>query len=366
MKEESEGAKDVRFILHPSSFILHPSLSSPRGKEWKPVQSPHFTFRAVAALFIASAVAYPGRAIEPEKYLPANTQGTLVINVQQIAESPAMQAYGVEAFKKYVSSNGEVSRYCNSTGLDLVRDIQKVVIGATVSGNGESKYAIVIRGRHDLDNVRDALVREGAAKIGDLHGANGSEVRLYEIRPQGSKEKPVYAAFVDKNTLIISQTSEQTMAAAKGEGQSNAALTAALRGFDGAESMYGAFVMSNEMKKALAGNQVVHELVTPIQHITVSFNLTSDLKIQFAVQTPDAKSADMMKTFVTRTKPFLDELASSKADTLGTGINELMRGVQIQTDEKNAVNIKLTVTEAMLKQMSENVKSQAAIEKRGP
>jgi hypothetical protein len=327
------------------------------------MQFPRKSSRISLALFLAATVLSPARAVEADKYIPSNSEAVLVVNVKQIVGSAAVRKYGLESVKQALSSHDQLNRFCKVTGLDLLKDIHRIIIGASHAGGGEMKYVIVVHGQFDLEKIDAALADEVKSKPGEVKIETNGAVKLYAIRLKDSKEKAYFAAFADNNTLIVSESAEQTTAGVKGSGKASPALATALAKFGGAESVYGAIVVTDEVKKNFASNQQMRDLIALVQYFTASFDLTNDFKINLALQTPDAKSADTMKSFITATKPFLDELAGTQTEKLGPGIGELFKKVEIKTDDKNAVNINLTVPEAVMDQIHENAKASEKIEK---
>jgi hypothetical protein len=332
------------------------------GKEWIPMQISRKFSPVALTLLLAATVLLPARAVEPDKHIPSNTEAVLIINVEQIVGSAAVRKYGLESVKQAIGSHDQLNRFCKVTGLDLLKDIHRIIISASHAGGRELIYAIVVHGQFDLEKIHTVLAEEAKSKPGEVKIETTGDVKVYAIRLKESKDKAYFAAFADGNTLIVSQSAEETLAGVTGSGKVSPALATALSKFGGKESVYGAIVVTDGVKKSFAGNPQMLNLISLVQYTTASFDLNSDFKINLALQTPDAKSADTMKSFIVATKPFLDELAGTQTEKLGPGISGVFKKVEIKTDDKNAVHINLTVPEAVMDQMHENAKGADKIE----
>jgi hypothetical protein len=320
------------------------------------MQFSHFTLRSSLALLLVAAATLPGRAVEPDRHLPADAEAVVVVNVQQIVGSAALHIYGLESIQRHMAANDEIKRFCEATGLDPLKDIHQIVVGAKFSGPSDHKYVSIVHGNFDLERIHDVITVESKTRPDDLKIEKKGAIRLYEVHMRGSKEKPYYAAFADRNTLILSKSAEETLTAINGQTGVSAALRQALAKFSGTESIYGALAITNDVRKIFKTNAAMQGLINQIQNMTTSFEFNNDCKIHFALQTPDAKSAESMKSILANTKPFLEELATTQTEKLGPAVMEIVRGFTVNSDSNNAVTINITVTEAMLKQFSDNAK----------
>jgi hypothetical protein len=303
------------------------------------------------ALLLAAAAALPAGAAEPDKYLPSDSEAVLVINVSQLLDSPLMKKYGLEQLKEQLKSNNDAASFFKAAGLDPLKDIHHVTVGASLAG-GKPKYLIVVHGKFNLDKVNDALSAEAKAKPEEVKVIDKGNQRIYEVTPKDSKDKPHYAAFANAETLIVSPSLEQTTnGLKKAEGKVSATLTTALTKLGGTESVYGAAVITDEMKKGLENNPQMSEIAPKLQYFTGIFNLTNDFNLKLSVQTSDAKAADKIKAMISQMMPILGAMAAGQQEQFGSAITDMVKKIEVKKDDKNAVTISLTVSEEMMKDL---------------
>jgi hypothetical protein len=316
------------------------------------MQFPRKTGWLAPALFLAAVAAVPAGAAEPDKFVPADCEAVAVFNFRQILESPLVKKYGLEELKTQIKSNKDAKKFFETSGIDPFKDIHSVTVAGTAPAKGgEPKYVVVVRGNFDPDKIHAAITEEAKTNGEDVKVETKDGLKVYELKNKNAKDKPMYAAFADKHTLILSPASEQTVAAAKGTGGKVAPdLAAALQKL-GKESIYAAALVNDEMKKGLAGmNPQMKEVAPKVQYITATFDVTTDFKIVLAVQTKDDQAASKIKMFVSQMVPFLGMMAQGQ-EKLGPIINDLVKKIEVKKDDKNAVTVSLTITEELMKAM---------------
>jgi hypothetical protein len=323
------------------------------------MQFPSKIGRIALAIFVTVAVALPARAVEPDKYVPSDSEALVVVNVHQILNSELVKKYGLEQLKTLLKSNDEANKFLKATGLDPLKDIHSVIVGASLGG-AKPKFQIVVHGKFDVDKIDAAIADEAKSKPDELKIEKKGDLKLYVITPKGTKDEPLFAAFANKDTLIVTQSADATAAGVQGKGgKVNATLLRALEKFSGKESIYAAAVIPDEMKKGMAANPQLKDLAPKLQYVTGAFDLTNDFKLNLAVQTSDAKAADKVKGLISQFMPLVGLMAAGQQENLGPVINDLVKKIEVKKDDKNAVSISLTLTEAMMKQMQENANGSA-------
>jgi hypothetical protein len=312
--------------------------------------------KTALAAFLAAAVVVSAPAVEPDKYVPSDAEGVLVVNVQQMLDSALVKKYGQDHMKAFLQSNADAQKFLKATGLDPLKDIHKIIIAGSTNG-GEPKFVGVVHGKFDVNKIQDAVAAQAKEKGEDLEVLNKGGLKIYKFKGKGASDKPVFATFADDHTAIFSPSPDQTESAAKGGGgKPNAELVRALDKLGGTESIYGAGVVTDEMKKGMANNPQFKDVAPKLQFFTGSFDVTNDLKLRLTVQTSDAKAADKVKMTLSQFVPILGIMAAGQSENLGPTVNELVKKIEIKKDDQHAVNVSLTVTEEMMKQMEDAAK----------
>lgn len=304
----------------------------------------------VPAVIVAVA-ALPARAVEPDKHLGAECEGVVVINVKQILESPLVQKYALGKIKEGLSSNGDAKKFMQATGIDPLKDIHSIFVTGS-AGGGKPKFLAVIRGNFDVEKIEKAAADKAKADGEDLKFEKKGDLKVYELSNKNSKDQPAYAAFADKHTLLVAQSSDAVVAASKGgEGKVDEKLKAALSKIDEKASIYVAMLMTDEIKKVMSGNPQMKDVAAKLEYITGSFDLTTDIKFKLAAQTADADAAKKLKMFVNQFMPLLGLLASGN-EKVGPALGEIIKKIDVKQDG-SAVVISLAVTEEMIKELGE-------------
>ncbi len=311
------------------------------------------TPRVVCALLLAAAAAPSARAVAPDRYLPPDSEVVVAVNVRQILESPWVKKHALEHLRSELKKNAEARQLLEAAGLDPLKDISSLVIGAAGRPGAEPKFQAVVHGTFDLDKIHAALAAAAKAKPDELKVETKSGQKVYEIRDKEGKGKPLFAAFADQNTAVLSPSAEQTLAALGGQGgKVSAPLAAALEKISGKESVYVAGVITDAARGLLANVPQLKGLAPKLQYATGTFDLTNEFKLNVSVQTTEAAAAEQLKSFVTENVLPILELAVNGNEKAGPAAAEVLKQIELKTD-RNALVISLAVSEQTLKKLSE-------------
>src|SRR5262249_19000795 len=85
--------------------------------------------RLLGGLLVVTAalVASAGQAAEPNKYLPNNAEGVIVINVKQLLEAPLVKD-NLDTLKAMLASAGDTQKILDELGFDPFQDVESIVI----------------------------------------------------------------------------------------------------------------------------------------------------------------------------------------------------------------------------------------------
>src|SRR5262245_48240493 len=123
------------------------------------MQFPSKTGRIALASFLAAAIVLSSRAVEPDKYIPSDAEAVIVLNVQQLLNSPLVKKYGTDELKKQIQNNDDIKKFMAATGLDPLKDIHKIVIGLPVGdlNPANPKFVAAVHGKFDVEKIEAAV-----------------------------------------------------------------------------------------------------------------------------------------------------------------------------------------------------------------
>src|SRR5687767_10960309 len=96
-----------------------------------------------AALAVVLAASPTTRAAEPDKLLPADADTVMVVNVKQIIGSEIIKKYALEQMKQALQG-GEAQKFFGELGLDPLKDVDKIVVGASGKDQADAKALIIV------------------------------------------------------------------------------------------------------------------------------------------------------------------------------------------------------------------------------
>jgi len=177
--------------------------------------------QALGLTLVALCVALPARAAEPDPLVSEDAELVAVFHVRQLLDSPVVKKYGLEQMKTALEHNQQAQKALNAAGLDPFKDIDTLLI---TKGHSDEKVLMVAHGNFDLDKIQSAATSFAEKKPAELKISKEGDITVYEMRGEGkAKEKPGYAAFADKNTLVVTPSREATLEAVKNAGKGKAA-----------------------------------------------------------------------------------------------------------------------------------------------
>lgn len=304
-----------------------------------------FTGALLALVLVAtsSLVAQPPepRAVsgEENKWLLGNAELIFKLNIKQMLSSSLMKNGGIDSLKEAINSNPDAKNLLDATGLDITKDIDSIVASASGSPPAETKARIIIRGRFDPTKIETALKKRDEIKI-----SKAGATTLFEINAQ---DQAMFAAFADKNTLVITQSKDATLDALKNGGKKDASISkemqAALSKFSGKESMTMAMVITDEIKKMLANVPRAGESATKLKTVTAALTLSDAIEFNLRGITGDAKAANSLSNLLEGLKG----AAALAGDDVPAAVLDIVKSIKVAAD-KESVKVDLKVTKEMI------------------
>ena len=164
---------------------------------------------AVAAL-LAANLAGPSRAAEVDNLLPKETEFVIQMNVKQMLESDIIKKYALAQMKQTLEGK-DAQKTLKDLGLDPMKDIDQLTVGAWGKDKDDMNGLMVVRGTFDAKKIMEAartaakdmadkvsIVKEGELELIKFTGDNGKPgyIAVLEGKPilAGSDKKLVAAA----------------------------------------------------------------------------------------------------------------------------------------------------------------------------
>jgi hypothetical protein len=295
---------------------------------------------------IVLCLAAPARSqtthAQPDRLIPGDAEVVAAVNVRQLLQTPVVQKHALDPLKLGLKRNEELRQLLAAAGLDPLKDIDTIALSTSGNPTSTGKVLAVIRGQFDPDKVRTASAEYAKKHPGRVKGLKEGDLPMWEITLDG---KSFFAAFADKDALVMTGTKEDTVAVVRRAGQPpqqlNKEMRAALDQLKGSESVWLAMVATDPIKQVLKGDDLAKNFADALQSVTGSLELTDDAQLSLVVHTNDPKAATQIKGKLDDLMRFVNALGTSKAPLVG----ELLRGIKLETD-KNDVSVRLKVTEA--------------------
>jgi hypothetical protein len=315
-------------------------------KERNDMLSSRKVWLAVLGLVALALVSSPARAVEPDKWIPGDANAVIVFNVRQTLDSPLVKTYALKELQGALKQDDKVEAMLKSAGLDPLKDVDSVMM--TVSDiSGKNEALIVVHGKFNLDKVHAAAEDFAKKNPTELKFTGEGKTRIYEKTTQ---DKSAYAALPDANTVLVANDKDFLQSALKKDNTAkvNKELQSALEKVKGGkESLWGVAVVTDDVRKSLAGNDNTKELAPKLDSVTGSLNVSEDMKMAILIHTTDAAAAKKIAGQLNTLKPFLS-LAGGQDERAKPYIDLIVENLKITSKEKVA-NIDLQLTADQLK-----------------
>lgn len=281
---------------------------------------------------------------DDSKWLLNNAEVIFKINVRTMMNSPLMKNGGIAKMKEAIENSAEAKAMFQAAGLDVTKDVDSIVASSSGSNPADAKMRIIVKGRFNPEKINAVISKNHKEIRISKEGATS----LYEVPVQ---DQNLFAAFVDKNTLVMTQSKESTLEAIKMGGKKSATMNkdmkSALSKFNGKESVTMAMVVTEELKSMLAGVPRAGESAAKLQTLTAAVTLTNDVELNVRGMTSDAKAAGQLSKLLEGLKA----AAALAGDDVPKAALEIMDAIKIAA-EKETVKIDLKVTKELIDKAS--------------
>jgi hypothetical protein len=296
--------------------------------------------RPVLGLALAAAVTATSAAAEPDRLLPADTDIVLSVNVRQALGSDLVKEYALGNLKQ-VLDGGDVQQLLKELGLDPLKDIDRVVVGASGKDETDLKTLAIVRGRFNAEKLYRAA--EAQTRTDPDHFTmikDGRDV-LFKYTPDDGN--PVYATVLDEKTIVASiekkSVTDALAVPPKGKAALNKEMAAVVAKMDDTATLWAAALPNGRLDalklKGPAAAPGLQNQIANLQSAAVVVRVDKDVDLAISLGMKDAGSAaeagktvgELVQTargalpFLAANNPNLRPLVES-AKTLKTEVND--------------------------------------------
>jgi len=302
------------------------------------------------ALFCLFALGMPSHAIEPDAFIPPDTEFVMNLRPRQILESPFLKSQGWDVLlKTLLATNDTVQQILESTGIDPFKDVESLQVAAKGQGP-ESQVLAVIRGKFSPKKIAKVVEEQGENSGAPVKKIKENGITLWELKTPAAS---LYIAFDENKAVLASTTKDYLVTALNGgfKESVNSELRTALEKVSGKEGMWMAGVITEQARKGMDRSDDLKPLADKMESWAASFDLTDTVKLALDMYTKDPATARSLKD-LTENKffPFLKNLPPVQNPAVKRRMDTMMKQLKIEAKGK-AVMGRLTVDAEMLKSL---------------
>lgn len=257
------------------------------------------SFRFALAAAVAAVAAPSARAADVDKLLPADSEYVIHFNLKQIIDSDIVKKYALDQLKQALQGN-DAQAMLKELGLDPLKDIQKITIGASGTDQNDAKALILIRGNFDPDKLFKAAEVQ-AKKDGDRFTMikDGKDT-MFKFQPDNGN--PMYGTVIDKDVVAVATDKKIISTASAAFADKKAAavskdLSGLIARMDDKASMWVAAITKdklNNVKLPPGGGANIQGQLGKMDNVTVTLRVTADINLEVGLGMATEAAADEM------------------------------------------------------------------------
>ena len=305
----------------------------------------------MVALF-ATTVAAPSRAAEVDNLLPKETEFIVQVNVKQMLESDIVKKFALGHLKQ-VLEGMDAQKMLADLGLDPMKDIEKITVGAWGKNQEDMNAVFVVRGTFDAKKIMEAAqtaAKDMADKVSIIE-----EGDLKLIKFIGDKGKPGYIAVQDGKP-IIAATDKKLLTASvaalndKAKPALSKELTALVMKQDAKASMFVCGITEgkvgeipgdfSQLKALGVDGDTIKKGLGKLNSMGMTLNLGKEVVVAIKLGMKDNDSADEfaseIKKLVTAAKTFLPIVGGNQPNFKAL-IDDVSKTLDSDSKEKDVV-----------------------------
>lgn len=302
------------------------------------------TPRCLSLLAVLTAAA-AGRAVDPIPFLPAETDAVVTIQTKQLAGTELMQKVGPDLMKTLLKASKQAADAVEATGLDPLKDFDRVVIGVDADKIDPPKPFVLMEGKFDTKTVTANVEAYMAKHPGYVTATKVGDKPAYKVlRPGKAESETVYTAVLSDTLMAVAPTPEAlTGAFEAAAGTRKAVISKELAGLiAGTKSTAPIFVQAWVKGKFASLNVPNEQLKQRLQGVdwaTMSVNVTKDIALTTIINTPDAAAAKQLSDLLGGVTLLLklQVVAAAEDQPELKPVVELFRTIRVNPKDKTVV-----------------------------
>jgi len=304
--------------------------------------------RLVSVAVLTLVATAPARAIEVDKYLPADSETLVVINVKQVVGSQLIKKHALKQIQDAIKDQESTAKILEALGFDPLKDLDRILMAAPAGGE-QDKALVVAYGKYDVEKFKTeaekyAKDNKDALEVITAKDGEGGEVTLYKVtlpNQQGGQDVPMYVHLANKTTMLASPSKDQVMTAIKVKGDKkptfkNKAFAEMVEKLDGQQSL-GLVLPGSVLTQGPLADLPVKDQLATITIVSGGITVTDGLKMEFTLACKEADNAkDLKKTiddYVTQGQLALAVLAGGQKEL--APVLELLKSMKTTSKDKN-------------------------------
>mgnify|MGYP001017857132 CR=1 FL=1 len=251
--------------------------------------------RPLLGLALAAAVTTNTSAAEPDRLLPAETDVVMSMNVRQLVDSDIVKQYALGMLKQALDGN-DAQKLLKELGLDPLKDIERIVVGASGKDETDLRTLLVVRGKFNPEQLYKAAEAQTRRDADHFTLVKDGRDVMFKYTPDNGN--PVYATVVDETTVILSAEKKGITDAlavpAKAKSALNKEMAAVVAKMDDKATLWVAALpngrLDNLKLKGPAANPALQNQIANLSSATVVVRVGKDvdLAISLGMKTADA------------------------------------------------------------------------------
>jgi len=281
---------------------------------------------------------------DADKWILNDADFVLVVNVKQLAAAELMKKGGTDLLEAAIKSQPQARAIIDATGLQPFKDIDSILISGVLGvKTSDAKGLLVVRGRFDPANALAIARKKKDVEV--IREGTFSVIKL-KIRDQ-----PAYAAFLDKTTLVVTESKKSTVSWLENGGKASARLGASLKkalgSFKGTESLTLALGITAGMKDQISKVPQLAVAGRKLQSVTASLTVTDTVALEVVGSTSDERANRQLQTALTGLKGVAEVMLQADEAPFNKKASELLDRVKISSD-RNGVRITCKLSKAQI------------------
>jgi hypothetical protein len=307
--------------------------------------------RLVVGAVLVTGFSYTAvRAAEPDKLLPASADSVLQVNVRQILDSDITKKYALEQLKQFLDGN-EAKKMLTELGLDPLKDIDQLVVGASGSNKGDMKALIIVHGKFNVDKLTKAAEAQTKKDPDKFTKIKEGNTTIYKALFDGT-DQPIYASILDENTLIAASEKKMITTAVKANDGNEPAnikgeLASLIKKIDSKSSVFAASIVKgklDEVKIPGGGNLPVdltafQELIPKIETVAFAVQVKSDVSVEITIGMKNDNAAgdfqNAFDEFMKQVKPLIQ--IAGAAEPRAKPVIDILGTIKSSTKNKDVI-----------------------------